>query len=420
MTPPHLRHNVVALGADYALFMIALAFASPATVLPAFAAWLGAPNVVIGAIPAVMTVGWFLPCLFAAPYTEGLARKLPFLVRWTLWERVPFLVLAAAAYWMAERAPGATLAVLLAMLLMVTGVGGLLMPAWMDLIGRAVPMTMRGRFFAVTSVVASVGGLGAGAVAADLLGTHRPAVAYALCFLYGAACLLLSFVALVLVREPAPATTVTATEPLGAYLRRVPTLLRRDANFAWYLAARALGAVSGMGAAFYTVYALRAWQAPPATVGLFTVLLLAGSIAGTLVLGWLADRAGHVVVVITGVAAAAAANALALGAPSLGVFGFVFVLSGVQQASINVSGLNVLLEFAPAEREGPTYLGLGQTSLAPVAFMAPLVGGLLADVAGFPVVFLIAALGGTTALAMLALRVRDPRRTRAVAAESRA
>ena len=141
---------------------------------------------------------------------------------------------------------------------------------------------------------------------------------------------------------------------------------------------------------------------------------------GTLVLGWLADRAGHVVVVITGVAAAAAANALALGAPSLGVFGVVFVLSGVQQASISVSGLNVLLEFAPAEREGPTYLGLGQTSLAPVAFMAPLVGGLLADVAGFPVVFLIAALGGTTALAMLALRVRDPRRTRAVAAESRA
>jgi MFS family permease len=203
-------------------------------------------------------------------------------------------------------------------------------------------------------------------------------------------------------------------------LKRVPALLRRDANFTWYLAARALGAVSGMGAAFYTVYALRAWQAPPATVGLFTVLLLAGSIVGTLVLGWVADRAGHVVVVITGVAAAAAANALALGAPSLGVFGFVFVLSGVQQASASVSGLNVLLEFAPAEREGPTYLGLGQTSLAPVAFAAPLVGGLLADVAGFPVVFLIAALGGTTALAMLALRVRDPRRARAVAAESRA
>ena len=121
--------------------MVALAFVSPTTILPAFAAWLGAPNIVIGAIPAVMTLGWFLPCLFAAPHTEGLTRKLPFLVRWTVWERVPFLLLAAAAYWLAERSPGATLAVLLAMLLAVTGVGGLLMPAWMDLIGRAIPPT---------------------------------------------------------------------------------------------------------------------------------------------------------------------------------------------------------------------------------------------------------------------------------------
>src|SRR6267378_3511138 len=367
-----------------------------------------------------MTVGWFLPCLFAAPYTESLARKLPFLVRWTVGERVPLLVLAGVAYWLAESAPVATLTVMLAMLLVVTGIGGLLMPAWMDLIGRAIPVTMRGRFFAVSSVAASVAGLGASVVAAELLATHRPAVAYALCFLCGTACLLVSFVALVVVREPAGRAAAPATEGLGVYLRRLPALLRRDPNFAWYLAARALGSVGSMGAAFYTVYALRAWQAPPATVGLFTALLLTGTIAGTLVLGWLADRAGHVVVVVTGVAAAAAANALALGAPSLGVFGFVFVLSGVQQASVSVSGLNVLLEFAPAQQEGPTYLGLGQTSLAPVAFTAPLVGGLLADVAGFPVVFLIAALGGTTALAMLALRVRDPRRARAVAAESRA
>src|SRR5687767_7348213 len=102
--------------------MIAIAFASPSTILPAFAAWLGAPNVVIGAIPAVMTVGWFLPGLFAAPYTQGLARKLPFVLRWTLWERVPFLVLAGAAFWLAERSASAVLALLLLMLLVLTGI----------------------------------------------------------------------------------------------------------------------------------------------------------------------------------------------------------------------------------------------------------------------------------------------------------
>jgi MFS family permease len=420
VNPPHLRHNVVALGADYAFFMVALAFASPATILPAFAAWLGAPNVVIGAIPAVMTAGWFLPGLFAAPYTEGLTRKLPFIVRLTIPERLPLLVLAAASYWLAERAPAATLALLLVLLLALTGLGGVLMPAWMDLVGRAVPVTMRGRFFAVSSVAASVAGLGASAVAADLLAVFRPAAAYALCFLCGTACMLVSFVALVLVREPAAATAATAAEGLGVYLRRMPALLRRDRNFAWFLAARSLGAVSGMGAAFYTVYALRAWQAPPATAGLFTALLLAGTIAGTLVFGWLADRAGHIVVIVAGVAAGVAANVVALAAPSLGVFGLVFVLGGVQQASIIVSGLNLLLEFAPAAGEGPTYLGLGHTSLAPVAFAAPLAGGLLADAAGFSAVFLSATLGGALALLLLALRVRDPRHARALAAGSHA
>ena len=67
--PRHVRHNTVALGIDFGLFLIGLSFASQSTILPAFAAHLGASNVVIGAIPALMTLGWNLPSLFAAGYT---------------------------------------------------------------------------------------------------------------------------------------------------------------------------------------------------------------------------------------------------------------------------------------------------------------------------------------------------------------
>jgi len=416
-----VRRNVVALGADYAFFMIALAFVSPSTILPAFAAWLGAPNVVIGAIPAVMTLGWFLPCLFAAPYTEGLARKLPFLIRWTIWERVPFLVLAAAAYWLAERSPGTALAILLTMLLVVTGIGGLLMPAWMDLIGRAVPVTRRGRFFAVSGVAASVAGLGASGISADLLTAHRPAVAYALCFVWATVCLVVSFVALVLVREPVAAAATRPSEPLSVFLRRIPALLREDHNLAWYLVARSLSALGAAGVAFYTVYALQAWRLPAAAAGMFTGLLLSGTIAGTLALGWLADHMGHRLVLLAGVIAGVGANVIALAATSPGAFGAAFVLAGVQTASATISGLNVLLEFAPATDAQPTYVGLGHTSGAPMAFSAPLLAGLIADAAGFPAVFVITALGGIAAMLVLALRVRDPRHVRAIApVESRA
>jgi MFS family permease len=196
---------------------------------------------------------------------------------------------------------------------------------------------------------------------------------------------------------------------LRTYLRRISPLLRRDANLRWFLVARALAVVGVMGSGFYTVYALRTWDAPPAQAGVFTTLLLAGQIAGNVTLGWLADRKGHRLVIVAGVAATVGANALALGAPSLGAFGAVFILAGVQGAAVSISNLSVLLEFAPVPEEQPTYVGLGTTLMAPVALGAPLAAGLLADAFGFAAMFLLAGAAGTVALIVLVSFVRDPR-----------
>jgi MFS family permease len=70
----------------------------------------------------------------------------------------------------------------------------------------------------------------------------------------------------------------------------------------------------------------------------------------------------------------------------------------------------VLLEFAPTPEARPTYIGIGTTSMAPVAFASPLVAGLLADAFGFRLIFLVALVAGVVGLATLATCVRDPRR----------
>ena len=295
----NVRHNAVALGADFALFLVGLAFASQSTILPAFAAHLGAPNVVIGAIPAVMTLGWFLPSLFAAGHTESLARKLPFVMRFTLWERVPFLALALIAFFVATPAPAVALAALLLVLLIVTGTGGVLMPAWMDIVSRAIPTTLRGRFFGVANVLGSAGGLVGSVGTAYFLARVPAPASYGICFLCAALCMGLSYVALALVREPATAAIVPP-QPMRAYLRRIPALLARDRNLSWFLVARAFASIGTMAGGFYTVYALRAWEAPAWWVATFTSVLLAGQIAGNLVFGFLADRAGHRLVLISG------------------------------------------------------------------------------------------------------------------------
>ena len=400
---------MAALGADYALFGVGLSFASQSTILPAFAAYLGAPNLVIGAIPAVMTLGWFLPSLFAAGHTETLVRKLPFVLRYTVWERVPFAVLALAAFFLAETAPTLTLAVMLLSLLVITGVGGVLMPAWMDIIGRVIPRSARGRFFAFTNLAAGAGGFAGSVATASVLAAVPAPASYGICFVAATICMVLSYAALTVVRE-APAVSGSAAVALGAYLSRIPVLLRRDPNLTWYLVARAFAMVGSMAGGFYTVYALREWSAPASQAGVFTTLLFVGQMAGNAVFGWLADRWGHRLVIMAGVGATLAGSLIALGAPTLAVFGVVFVMLGAQIAAMNVSALNVMLEFAPGLEEQPTYIGLGTTLMAPIAFGAPLAAGLLADGLGFVSVFAASASASAIGLALLLTRVRDPRR----------
>jgi MFS family permease len=192
-------------------------------------------------------------------------------------------------------------------------------------------------------------------------------------------------------------------------LGRVPSILRGDANLAWYLAARACAAVGTMAGGFYTVYAITTLGAPAWQAGVFTTFMIAGKIAGDLTLGWVADHLGHRLVLIAGVAATVAGNALALWNPSVERLGVVFALLGVHFAANNVSGLNVLLEFAPSASERPTYIGLGLTTVAPLAFAAPLVAGLVADAWGFPAVFMAAGVSGMAALTLYLTQVRDPR-----------
>ena len=73
-----------------------------------------------------------------------------------------------------------------------------------------------------------------------------------------------------------------------------------------------------------------------------------------------------------------------------------------------VSGLNIILEFAAPE-DRPTYIGLTNTLLAPTIILAPILGGWLATIAGFPTLLITAAAVASTGALLLAFWVQEPR-----------
>jgi MFS family permease len=412
----NLRRNFSALSADYGLFTLGLSLASTATIMPAFAERLGAPNIVIGAIPAVLTLGWQLPALFFANYIERVPRKLPVILTWTVWERLPFLAIGVMALTIAQSRPTLTLAMFILMLTIMSWAGGALMPAWMDLIGRVIPITYRGRFFAASQVIGGTLGLVGTFVSGYFLSSYPYPTSYALCFLLAFVALALSYVCLATCKEGHFGTSKPSVGMM-TYLQRLPALLHADRNFVWYLGSRCLWSLGGMAAGFYTVFALKVLKVPEVQVAAYTFCLLAAQTAANALFGSIADRRGHKVVLCIGALCACLASlmaVLAYSAPNM-LFG-AFALYGASLAAANVSGLNISIEFcAPEDR--PTYVGLASTALAPFAFAAPLLGGWLADAVSYEIVFWLSVGFSAVAASLLAGMVEDPReRTRVASA----
>ena len=407
------RWNFAVMGLDYSLFLLGLSFASVYGVLPLFVHHLTPSNLALGLIAAVRSAGFLVPPILVAGLVERLRRKKPFVVGTTVLERLPYLVLAVATPLLAGSHPTALLWLFFAMIGGGTLFGGLGMPAWLDLLARMLPADWRGRFFGLAAALGGLLGVAGSAGAAELLHRFAWPAGFALCYACTFACLVVSFVFICLGREPAPAAATPAPHPAAAsYWRRLPTVVRGDRNFGRYLAAMALITLAGMATSFYTVDAKRSLHLTDAGAGLYSVVLLATSTIGNVLWGYVGDHHGHKRIVEGGAVCTGLAALLALlarDAPwgTVG-YGLVFLLVGLASSAIQLASLTFIIDFAPAAQR-PTYIGLATLAQAPFACGAPLLGGVIADRAGYPAVFILTAVLAAAGALIVLLSIVDPR-----------
>jgi MFS family permease len=193
------------------------------------------------------------------------------------------------------------------------------------------------------------------------------------------------------------------------YFRQLPDVLRTNVNYRRFFISRTVVLLGAMANSFFIIYGGQRFGLDGATIGLLTATLVASQAVMSLVWGVVGDRMGHKVV-LTGAAfllALAALNTLLAPSQTWLILSFAFL--GASSSGDAVSGLNIILEFAAPE-DRPTYIGLTNTLLAPTIVLAPIVGGWLATIVGFPALLsmatAIAAMGGL----LLAIWVREPRR----------
>jgi len=404
----NFRRNFIVNVSDVGFYLLGMAVVSSGSVLPLYLLHLTSNPVLIGLIPSLQFLGWRLPQLFTANWVSRMPRKLPYVLWISLNERLPLLFLGLFIIFWRSADNGLTLAIVFLLLGWGALGGGLLATPWQEFVAKIIPPRRWGLFFGTGNALGAVLGVGGAALSAYLLARYGYPSGFAYCFLAAFGFVVISFFSLALSVEPAVEPTAPRVSQL-AFMRQLPDVLRRDANFRNYLLVRSFGAFSGMGAAFMAVHAVERYHLGDSAAGTFTAVALAATAILNPVLGHLGDRRSHKTVLGLSYSFLALSMVLAALAPSLPLFLLAFAIRAGSDAAFMSSGMTIIFEFCDPE-DRPMYIGLGNTLTAPPLLVVPLIGGAVAAAFGYVGVFWASAALSLLSVVAWERLVRDPRR----------
>lgn len=406
----NLKHNITVNLMDGSLFGAALGFASFSTILPLFVASMTDSATLIGLVPAIHSAGWLFPQLFTASHVSRLRQFKRTVLMMTIHERAPFLGFAFVA--LLIPIVGLQAGLVLTMLLLTwQGLGGgFTANAWTSMISKIIPPDSRGTFFGLQAGMANLF-ISASAIGAGyLLNALASPWDFAVCFFIASVFFTLSWFAMAATREPEDTEKIIPEEKTH-FWDDAQKILRRDKNFNWFLSARILSQFATMGFSFYIIYALREFNMTEVVAGYLTATLTISQTIANIGMGWIGDRIGHRAMLILGSSAAFLSALLAWNATSMAWFYPIFILTGMANVSIWTIGMTMTVDFG-SESERPIYIGLSQTLTAPATIIAPIIGGWIADSAGFIPTFSISTILSLVMVGILVFLVKDPRKAR--------
>ena len=425
---------------DITFITLGFSLISRETVIPVLVSQLTDSKLAIGLIPAMVSLGLYLPQLLTANMAERMVYKKPFVMLvGSLWERSPYLLVGLVVFLFAVSHPPIALVAVLGGVGLATMGAGVATPAWLDMIAKVIPVNKRGIWLGLGHGLGQLMGvLGAFLVSRILVSFAFPGN-YSLLFVLAFVVMIVSWGGLALTREP-PSARTKETVPLYEYLGRLPGVLTKNHNYRRYLISKSLVNAGAMSAGFFAVYGTELYALDGRGVGLLTGVLVGTQAVLNPLWGLLADRFGHksvlasaaiflVLAPLSALILGGGGGAQAVGAgldagagwrgpapglssilggvpPSL-VLTFVFLAAYL--SADHTSSLNIILEFCASE-DRPTYVGLTNTLLAPVLICAPIFGGWLAGALGYGALFGTALAVSAAAAVSMLFWVREPRR----------
>ena len=226
------------------------------TVFPTLIKVLTENNYIFGALYSIMLGVPLVFNLIFSHYLRKRPYKKPFLLLGIYIRSLAFLGMGLSTYFLSETYPSTVVALFFVFVFLFSVSGGFAGISYTDVVAKTIPKDKRATFFSIKQFSGSIAGLTGGFIIAKIfdLGIPFP-INYTISLMIGFIGLVIASLLFYRVQEPKSVQEDTDTKTLFKYIREIPSIIRQDSSFKYYVIVENLSSFSVMILPFYIVYA---------------------------------------------------------------------------------------------------------------------------------------------------------------------
>jgi len=418
----NLRRNYLGNYLHGMLGMTGFRLVNAPTFLPAYLFAISGSNAIVGLGLALQQVGGVISPIFGATKIEHRKRVMPAAMWMGGLARMAILGIALAGWFLPNEPVSLSflgewlvrprVAAILGFMLMFGIFMGAQRVVFSLLMAKVIPISRRGRLQAWRN---ATGGLIAAVLAyfagryfidANLFGNG-----YSTTFVFAFILTSLGLWALqLLLKEPEPPTT-RAQARFRDRLRDFPALLRQDRSYGFFVLMQMLATSARIATPFYIIFVGSIIGLDGKTLGLLSLAFLGADTVPNLVWGYLGDKTGFRLVLLLSLVTWIGATVLLMSVHDIAAMFVAFCGLGAAQSGYMMAAQTMILEFGDRD-ELPMRIAVSATAESITATAGPLIGGVVAELAGYHVVFGVSLGFLAVALLLLIVAVKEPRTAR--------
>ncbi len=388
------RRNYLALSTEGTFFTTALAFLDVNAVIPVFIFTFTKSLQLAGLATTIMLAASVVSQTLVAPYVKSI-RNVPKYITWMmfLFRPLPLLMIPV----LFSGLPSMTIVFIFLFIYMLLFAGdGLVVVPWLDLFGRTILPSHRGKVFGNQQLFGGIGGLAAGFIIKYVLENqeYSDAKRYAIIFSCSAAAFIISSVAMIFAHDlPHPVTPKPKKN--WHYYAQLPGLLKLNPAFGRLSMIRILSIVTGMIAPFFILFGGGIYHLDASQISTLIYLQITGGLVGGIVWGHISSKIGNKYVIYAAQMMGLLMPLYALALHFLRNSNLpwqllmpLVLVNGISMGSW-MGVANYTIDIVD-EKDRPEYLLLNSLITFPLTILA-FIAGIVADKVGFIPLFLISS-----------------------------